>query len=164
MRALALFLALVLALSAAHKAQSPDRLATATGRLAGVSGPLATVLMVLSGAIEAVAALCLVLPGATMAGALIAAWLWTIYGLAMVRRRGETLDCGCDLVARPHPVGLPQIVRPLVLAALALVLGLLPLPPSDSLAIDVMAAFGALALYLAALELMAIPRPRWRTS
>lgn len=164
MRALALFLALVLALSAAHKAQSPDRLATATGRLAGVSGPMATVLMVLAGGIEAVAALCLVLPGGTMAGALIAAGLWAAYGFALWWRRGETLDCGCDLVARPHPVGLPQILRPLVLAAFALALGLIPLPSSDTLAIDVMAAFGALALYLATLELMAIPRPRWRTS
>ena len=162
MRALALFLALVLALSAAHKAQSPQRLATATGLLAGVSGPMAMVLMVLAGAIEAVAALCLVLPGATLAGALIAAVLWATYGFALWRRRGETLDCGCDLVARPHPVGLPQVLRPLVLAVLALVIG--TLPASDSLPIDVMAAFGGLALYLAALEILAIPHPRWRTS
>ena len=28
----------------------------------------------------------------------------------------------------------------------------------------VLAAFGALALYLAALEILAIPYPRWRTS
>ena len=145
MRALGLFLALVLALSAAHKAQSPDRLAIATGRLAGVSGPQAIMLMVLTGAIEAVAALCLVLPGATPAGALIAAGLWAIYGVATWRRRGETLDCGCDLVARPHRVGLPQITRPLVLAGLALLVGVIPLPAPQSLAVDVMAAFGALA-------------------
>ena len=162
MRAIALFLALVLALSAAHKVQSPDRLATATGRLAGVTGPLATVLMVLAGGIEAVAALCLALPGATSAGGVIAAGLWAAYGFALWRRRGETLDCGCDLVARPHPVGLPQVLRPLVLAGLALVMG--ALPASDSLPIDVLAAFGALALYLAALEILAIPHPRWRTS
>jgi uncharacterized membrane protein YphA (DoxX/SURF4 family) len=165
MRALILFLALVLALSAAHKVQAPDRLATATGRLAGVSGPLATLLMVLAGAVEAVAALCLVLPGAQTAGALIAAGLWTTYGVALWRRRGAVLDCGCDLVARPRAVGTAQIARPLVLAALALTLGVLPFPPSsEPLAGDVMAAFGALALYLAALEILAIPYPRWRTS
>ena len=164
MRALALFLALVLALSAAHKAHSSDRLSTATGRLAGVSGPLATVLMVMIGVIEAVAALCLVLPGGLFAGALIAALVWSAYGLALWRHRGATLDCGCDLVARPHRIGAPQILRPVVLALLALVLAMLPQPSSDPLAVDVMAAFGALALYLAALEIMAIPRPRWRTS
>lgn len=164
MRALALFLALVLALSALHKAQRADRLAVATGRLAGVSGPLAMVLMVMAGAIEAIAALCLVLPGALDAGALLAALVWTGYGLALWRRRGEVLDCGCDLVARPRPVDPAQIARPLALATLAQAVAILPPTSSGWLALDLFAALGALALYLACLEILAIPRPRWRTS
>ena len=162
MRALAFFLALVLALSAAHKAQAPDRLATATGRLAGVTGPLATLLMVLAGAIEAVAALCLILPDAVVVGAFIGAALWTAYALALWRQRGAVLDCGCDLVARPRAVGPGHILRPALLAAMALGVAILPPFASDTLAGDVLAAFGALALYLAALEILAIPYPRWR--
>jgi uncharacterized membrane protein YphA (DoxX/SURF4 family) len=165
MRALTLFLAIVLLLSAGHKAQAPDRLATATGRLAGVSGPLATLLMVLAGAVEAVAALCLVLPGAQTAGALIATGLWLTYAIALWRRHGAVLDCGCDLVARPRAVGAAQVARPLSLAMVALAIGLWPFAASsEPIAIDVMAAFGAVALYLATLEIMAIPYPRWRTS
>lgn len=165
MRALALFLALVLALSAAHKLRDSDRLANAAGRLAGVTGPLASMLMVLAGGVEAVAALCLVLPDTVTVGALIAAVLWMTYAVALWRRRGTVLDCGCDLVARPRAVGSGQIARPLLLAILALTVGEAPWASAPQpLAFDVMAAFGALALYLAALEIMAIPHPRWRTS
>ena len=163
MRALSLFLFALLVLSAAHKAQSPDRLATATARLAGVAGPMAMVLMVLAGGIELVAALCLLLPGAALVGALIAAGLWTLYAAALWRRHGTVLDCGCDLVARPRPVGPGSIVRPFVLAALALGVFIMPDLP-NFLALDVLAAAAGLALYLAASEILAIPHPRWRTA
>jgi hypothetical protein len=72
------------------------------------------------------------------------------------------LDCGCDLVARPRAVGPGHILRPALLAAMALGVAILPPFASDTLAGDVLAAFGALALYLAALEILAIPYPRWR--
>jgi|GEM_PF-1074750 len=163
MRALTLFLVAVLVLSAAHKAKAPDRLGTATARLAGVAGPVALVLMVLAGAVEAAAALCLLLPGTAMAGALIAAGLWTVYAAALWRRRGTVLDCGCDLVARPRPVGAGAIVRPFVLAALALAVLVMPDLP-NLLALDMLAAVGGLVLYLAASEILAIPLPRWRTA
>ena len=94
MAPLPLFLALVLAVSAAHKAQSGARFATATARLAGVSPSAGQLLLVVAAAAEAIAALCLVIPAATVAGALIAALLWSAYALALWRRRGETLDCG----------------------------------------------------------------------
>ena len=165
MRALALFLAMVLTLSALHKLRDGDRLRLATGRLAGVAGPLSTVLMVLAGAVEAVAALCLELPEAVPAGAAIAALLWLAYGFALWRRRGEVLDCGCDLQARPRAVDRAQIARPLVLAALAIAAAASPATLATlPLAFDAMAACGALALYFAALDIMAIPAPRWRTS
>jgi uncharacterized membrane protein YphA (DoxX/SURF4 family) len=163
MRAITLFLALVLALSAAHKARDPQRLVAATARLTGSHGPVAALVLVLAGAIEALAALCLVLPGAATIGAAIAAALWTAYAVALWRRRGATLDCGCDLVARPRPVGAGQVLRAVALAALALAATLLP-ASAQVLALDALAAAGALALYLAASEILAIPRPRWRTS
>ncbi|WP_353230325.1 MauE/DoxX family redox-associated membrane protein [Novosphingobium sp.] len=167
MLAITLFLAAVLALSAAHKLQAPDRMIMATGRLAGVTGPSALILTVLAGAVEAIAALCLVLPGATVIGAATAAGLWAVYAGALWRRRGAVLDCGCDLVARPRAVGTAQVARPLVLAVLALASIVVPqfvVQDDGMLAIDVLAACGGLALYLAATEILAIPYPRWRTS
>jgi hypothetical protein len=163
MRAVILFLALVLALSAAHKARDPQRLIAATARLTGTAGPVAAMILALAGAIEAVAALCLVLPGGAAIGAPIAAALWAAYAVALWRRRGATLDCGCDLVARPRPVGAGQVLRAALLAALAMAAALLP-ASEQALALDALAAAGALALYLAASEILAIPRPRWRTS
>lgn len=171
MGALILFLALVLAASAAHKAHSPARLAPAAARLAGVAAPLGPVLLVLAGTLEAVAALCLPFGATRPAGLLIAGLVWGGYALALTRRRGEVLDCGCDLVARPRAVGAPQVLRPVALAALAL--GLLVLPPVPDadgtllpmqLPIQLLAALGLFALAIAHAEILAIPRPAWRKS
>ena len=75
--------------------------------------------------------------------------------------RARTLPCLG--VARPRPVGTAAIARPLLLAALAL--GVLVVPDqANLLALDVLAACGGLALYLAASEILAIPHPRWRTA
>lgn len=164
MTPLALLLALVLGVSAAHKAHSPTRLGAAAARLAGVSLPAGQLLLVLTGAAEAVAALCLVLPVATTAGATTAAALWTAYALALWRRRGEVLDCGCDLVDRPRPIGPGQILRAALLASLALALALLPAAASTFSAEALLAALGLFALYLGASEILAIPRPAWRKS
>lgn len=160
MGALALSLALVLAGSAAHKALSRERLASAAARLAGTgpaSGPL---LLALAGSVEILAALALALPGLTEIGAVLAATVWTGYAAALFAHRGETLDCGCDLFAREKPVGRFQIGRAVLLAALAALVGLLPEAP---LTIDApFAALALLALYIAAGELAAIPSPRRR--
>ena len=173
MAALSYFLALVLAVSAAHKAQSPARLTAATARLAGVSPPIGQLLMVLTGAMEAIAALCLILPATMPIGAGVAAGLWASYALALWRHRGEVLDCGCDLVARPAPVGWHHILRAGGLAALALgtftttlpaVAGGLGLPPQGLSLMAIPAAAGFFALYLALSEILAIPAPAWRKS
>ena len=164
MAPLPLFLALVLAVSAAHKAQPGARLATATARLAGVSPSAGQVLLVVAAATEAVAAICLVIPAATVAGALIAALLWSAYALALWRRRGETLDCGCDFAARPRPVGAGQILRALLLAGLAAMLIVLPAPEGVPPAEALLAALAFLALYFGASELLSIPHPAWRKS
>ncbi|MFM9673574.1 hypothetical protein, partial [Streptomyces galilaeus] len=93
--------------------------------------------------------------------------VWGGYALALTRRRGEVLDCGCDLVARPRAVGAPQVLRPVVLATLAL--GLLVLPPVPDadgtlLPMQLLAALGLFALAIAHAEILAIPRPAWRKS
>ena len=94
--------------------------------------------------------------------ALAAALLWAGYALALARRRGETLDCGCDLAARARPVTGWLIVRPAALAGLAILVSTLP---AAAMTLDApFAAAGLLALYLGASELLAIPRPAWRTA
>lgn len=161
MSALPLFLALVLAGSAIHKALSRDRLAAAAARLSGLyrQGQL---VLIAAGCLELVAAVALLVPALRPTGALIAIAVWLAYGAALLRLRGRTLDCGCDLVAREKPVDWPLIARPMVLALLAVVVAILP--PTDFALDAPFAAAAMLALYLAASELLAIPHPRWRKS
>lgn len=161
MNALSLFLALVLGGSALHKTLDRPRLATAAARLVGARSSHGLLLLVAAGGVEAIAALCLLLPALRPTGGLLAAGLWALYGFALARRRGETLDCGCDLVARERPVAAWQIVRAFALAALATLVSVLP---ETAFSLDApFAAAAFLALYLAASELSAIPHPRWRS-
>lgn len=160
MAALPLFLALLLSVSALHKAADRRRLATAAARLAGVSASAGPLLLIAAGVTEAVAALCLSIAPLRPAGAAMALLLWTLYALLLLRRRGEALDCGCDLIARERPVGWVQIARPALLAGLAALTVLIPQGPFT---LDMpFAAAGFLALWFGAAELLAIPRPAWR--
>lgn len=162
MAALTLFCALLLAGSAVHKAYERDRLITATSRLAGVGAVAGLLLLILAGTVELVAAACLLIAPLHFAGALIAASLWAAYSLALGRHHGEKLDCGCDLAARAKPVTLPLILRPAALAALAAIVAF---TPHATMTIDApFAAAELLALYLGASEILAIPRPAWRTA
>jgi uncharacterized membrane protein YphA (DoxX/SURF4 family) len=160
MAALTLFLALLLGASALHKALDHRRLAIAAARLAGVTGQAGPLLLIVASVAETMAALCLLVPPLRLAGAGIAVLLWLAYALLLLRRRGEALDCGCDLVARERPVGLSQIARPVLLLLLALVVALAPQGPFT---LDTpFAAIGFLALWFGAAELLAIPQPIWR--
>ncbi|MEI6643069.1 MAG: MauE/DoxX family redox-associated membrane protein [Novosphingobium sp.] len=161
MAALMLFCALLLAASAAHKAAARERLATATARLAGTGALGGQLLLIVAGTAEIVAALCLLIEPLRLAGAVIAAALWGGYAIALARRHGETLDCGCDLAARAKPVTWALVLRSAALALLAGGLGIMPDAPLTPEA--PFAAAGLLALYLAASELLAIPSPQWRT-
>lgn len=161
MGGLTLFLALLLGGSAAHKAVAHHRLATAATRLLGLPPSLGILALIAAGVVEGAAALCLLVPDLHGAGAVMAALLWTSYAVALARHRGQTLDCGCDLVARSRAVGAGHILRPAALAMLAL-LTLAPAPPFDITAL--FAGLGLLALYLALGELLSIPHPAWRHS
>ena len=155
------FLALLLAGSALHKAIARDRLAPVAAKLAGAHGQ-GLLLLIVAGTIELVAAMCLMIAPLHQTGAVLATVVWLAYAGALLRQRGKTLDCGCDLVAREKPVDWPLIARPAVLAVLALFVSTLPVA---AFGIDTpFAAAGLLALYLAGSELLAIPHPRWRKS
>jgi hypothetical protein len=162
MAALVFFSALLLACSALHKALARERLAGAAAKLAGTGALGGQMLLILAGTVELVAALCLLIEPLRAAGAIIAAALWAGYALALARRHGQTLDCGCDLAARAKPVTWAQVLRSALLALLAGGIALLPAAPFTLEApFD---AAGLLALYIWASELLAIPSPQWKTA
>ena len=154
MAAVALFLALVLLGAAAHKAVQRERLTHAVARLLGLSAPMAALVLVLAGVLEGLAALALLIPATQTAGAAGAAGLWALYALALLRRRGAVLDCGCDLQRREQPVSTATIARPALLGALAAACALVP---GAGWSIETPFAAAALvALWLAASELAAL--------
>ncbi len=163
--AITLFAALLLLGSALTKARDPARARTATARLTGTHGTLAGLLALGAGLVEAAAGVGLIAAPLTqaMAPALAAAALWATYALALGLRRGQVLDCGCDWAGTARAIDAAHSLRPALLALLALGLGLrgfsdIPGP------MDWIAAFALVALYGAAGEILAIPRPRWRTA
>lgn len=162
MAALILFCAALLAASALHKALARERLAAAAAKLAGTGAMAGQMLLIVAGTMETVAAACLLVEPLRVAGALLAAALWSGYAFALAHHRGETLDCGCDLAARAKPVTWALVLRS---AALALLAGGTALLPDAPLTLDApFAAAGLLALYLGASELLAIPSPAWKAA
>ncbi len=162
MAALVLFCAALLAASALHKALARARLAEAAARLASVGPVPAQLLLILVGTLELVAAACLLASPLRTTGALIAALVWSTYALALARRHGESLDCGCDLAARSKPVTNALVLRA---AGLALLAGIVALLPDAPFTLDApFAAAGLIALYLGASELLAIPAPYWKAA
>ncbi|MDK2758071.1 MAG: hypothetical protein KYX66_15205 [Blastomonas fulva] len=157
MAALSLFLALVLLGAAVHKALQRERLTQATARLTGLTAPLAMLMLVLAGVLEALAALAILIPATRAAGLAGAAIVWTIYAAALLRRRGTVLDCGCDFVRSDKPVGTATILRPALLAALAI--GGAIAPPGGWTIETPFAAAALIALWLAASELAALTAP-----
>jgi hypothetical protein len=155
MAALGLFLALLLALSAGHKLVARAALAPVAARLAGAAPVLGLPLLLTAAATEALAAMALLVPGLAAVGALGAAGLWSLYAVALWRRRGQALDCGCDLVRRVRPVTPAMAARPLLLASAAVAVALLPAAPFTLE--TPFAALALLALWLAAAELAALP-------
>lgn len=161
MAALSLFLALVLALAAAHKLLKRDRLATAAARLTGLPLSTGALVSLAAAALETVAAIALLLPGTQPIGAAIAALLWLGYAALLASHLGQSLDCGCSLGVREKPVSALLVARATGLAALAL---LVAFAPTAAPTIETpFAALAFLALYLALDELLALPRPSWRT-
>ena len=173
MAALALFLALVLAVSAGQKLVERERMAVAAGRLTGLSGAMGGVANIVAagggimagpsppgsapqtfGGAPPGAALCLLVTPAQPLGGALAGALWLAYGVTLAMRYGETLDCGCSFAAREKPVGPFMLVRAFGLMALGFVVALSAAAPFELVA--PFAAIAFMALYLAANELAGI--------
>lgn len=157
---LALALAIILAVAAAHKLADRARLTLASAGLLRIAPALAMPAMLVAAAVEFAAALAMLFPASRRAGALLAALLWAGYGASLLaaRRRGDDgLDCGCDFGARRSGIGRFTIARAFALAAAALALCL---SPAGGGAIDVQSIFAALAfvaLLFAAGEIAHLP-------
>jgi hypothetical protein len=138
---LALFLALLLLLSAGHKLRRPTLAGRAVAALTGLDAMPLSGKIPLTGAMrlsilgavaaalgEGVAASMLVLPTHRVAGAALAAVIWSGYLVLLLRAvlAGRTLiDCGCSFGNTNRPLGSFQLARTLGLAVLAvLVAGL----------------------------------------
>lgn len=160
MAAVAIFLALVLALSSAHKLVAPERLGVAAARLAGARPANGPLLSFGAAAIEGTAALALLFQETRIVGACLAAGLWTAYAAVLWRRRGQSLDCGCSFGKRERPVKLSIVARAGGLAAIAL--AIVPMTRAPIEIGSLFAGLGFFALYLALDELLAIPQPAWR--
>ena len=155
--AFAFFLVLVLATAAGHKIAAQDRLAAATATLLGTGLPIGRVLGLTAAAIEVLAALALIFGTTRILGAVIAGALWFAYGSALfaARRRGATLDCGCDFDAKIKPVDGFALWRAGALMVLAFIVAATPF--SQTGIETLFAALAMFSLYLGANELAALP-------
>jgi hypothetical protein len=154
MTAVSLFLALVLIAAAGHKVIERDRLATSAAVLTGASVALGPVISLGAASVEAMAALALIFPASRSVGSLLAASIWAIYGLALIRHYGSPLDCGCNFVSQEKPVDVFTVFRAFGLSALGLAVFAVTQQPFALLFI--FAALGFFALYLALGELLSI--------
>lgn len=158
---LALFLALVLLAAAAHKAFQPERMAGAAARLAGTSASFGKVLAATAGATELLAAVALLFAATRPAGAAIAAGLWLLYAVLLVRRRGEAFDCGCTFGA--HATA-PRVFAPARAIGFALLAVLVAVVPAGVWSpVPLFAALALFSLHSAAGELAAIPQSNGRS-
>lgn len=155
MTEVAIFLALVLMVSAGHKLIERERMAVATARLTGVSAAMSAPLTLAVAALELLGALGLMLSPARAVGVIVAVIVWSGYAIALFRHRGETLDCGCTFAAREKRVDDFAVLRPVMLAALAVPVAFVPAAPLSWS--TPFAALAFLSLYLAIGELTALP-------
>ncbi|MBB4630991.1 MauE/DoxX family redox-associated membrane protein [Sphingosinicella soli] len=157
---IALFLALVLLSAAVQKAFQQDRMAAAAARLAGTGTGFGKALAAAAGATEFLAAIALLFAATRPAGAAIAAALWLVYAVLLVRRRGEAFDCGCTFGAHAAAPRVFAPARALLFSGLAIAAALLPAGAWSPE--PLFAALALFSLQSAAGELAAIPHPHWR--
>jgi len=123
------FLALLLVASVIHKWLDRTRLAISAARLSGlddmsgINDRAGGMLLLASATLEITAAIALLVPSIRVIGAIVAATVWGIYLLLILRaiRAGmKDIDCGCSFGRKQTPLGSFQIMRNLALVFTAL--------------------------------------------
>jgi hypothetical protein len=158
---LAVFLALLLALSAVHKALRWSHTRAVVHEFGGV--PRAAAGAAAAGALlaEMLAAALLLVPAWRASGALLAALLWGAYLALMLhrlRKGRRDVDCGCSFGTARHALGAFAVVRNAVLVACAVLVGVSAAGGAEPVAASqVLAAAAFLALYAALDQLQSLP-------
>ncbi len=159
----AVFLALLLIASAAHKALQRARVRRAAQALAGVSPRYAASLATAAAIAEVLAGCLLLIPAGRLVGALLAVSIWGAYGAALARawRSGKTdVDCGCSFGAASGPLGPYQWLRAFGLATLAALVAAAPRVHGGATlsmwTTQLFAATALLGLYAAVDQVMAL--------
>ena len=148
----AAFLAVLLIVSAAHKALDRRRMAGSVDALLGVGGGLAGVALGCAALAELAAGVALILPTTRLIGAVAAAVIWSAYLRLILRAVDEgraDIDCGCTFGRRSAPLGMFDAARNLTLVALAAgtAAGAAHAPMVG--ATEVLAGLGLFTLYMA---------------
>lgn len=120
---MALFQALLLGVSALHKAAGWMRSVGVVRRFAGVPRSLAPATLGAIVAAELAAGALLIVPSRRAMGATLSALIWSVY-LALILRAivqgRREVDCGCSFGSASRPLGSFQVARNAVLAGLAM--------------------------------------------
>jgi hypothetical protein len=119
---MATFQAMLLAVSAVHKAARWTHSLAVMRQFAGVPEVLAAASLGAAIAVESAAGALLMAPAYRTAGAVLAALIWALYAALIIRaivQGRRDVDCGCSFGRTSKPLGSFQIARNLVLAALA---------------------------------------------
>lgn len=156
----AAFLAVLLAVSAGHKALRFGQARRIAGDFAGVP-PWAAAPAILAAILgEGLAAALLCAPSGRVPGALLAAFFLSVY-LALIARSlvsgRRDVDCGCSFGAARHPLGAFEVGRNAVLIVLALLVAASSARGAAAMAASQLLAAAALvALYAALDQVMAL--------
>lgn len=161
---LAWFQAALLGAAAFHKIARWRYTNGVARRFAGVPDSLTVWASAAAVGFEIAAAAALVVPGTRMAGAAMAALLWTGYLALMVRAilaDRRDVDCGCSFGTRAaaghRPLGGFQVARNAALVILALWVAVVSVRGGVSLPLSqALAALALLAIYAALDQLMAL--------
>jgi hypothetical protein len=162
---LAAFEAVLLLASGLHKMIRRERTQAVVREFAGVPRDLAPFAAVAAALLELLASVLLWTPATRVAGSMLAVLIWGGY-LALILRaiaQGKRdVDCGCTFGAARRPLGVFQVARNVMLAAVALLVAAgsaagatVPAVPSQ-----ILAALVLLALYGALDQVMALTPPR----
>lgn len=155
----ACFEAALLAVSAVHKVSNWDRAASVVRDFARVPPALVRPALCVIVVAESTAAVWLVMPPRSAWGGMLAAAIWMLYlGLILraILQGRRTADCGCSFGPTARPLGLFQVARNAVLAALAGFCAWPGVGTDGVQASQVLGAAALLALYGALDQVMAL--------
>ena len=157
----AAFLALLLVVSAVHKAMRWHHSRSVVRQFAGITDSMVSASLALAVGGELTAGALLLVPTLRAIGAALAAVLWSVYLALMVRairQNRRDVDCGCSFGAVHRPLGSFQVSRNLVLVGLSMIVAVVSAAGSGPVIAgsQLLGACALMALYGALDQVMAL--------